>query len=417
MKKVHSPFYFPINLSILPFTYQLQVYYKNLENHEKPKMNLFKITIVFVIIANSLTLSGQEKLSNDKRTLKESFKDHFLIGTAMNQQQIAGIDTTAIKIITTQFNSIVAENAMKSMYLQPKEGQFIFDQSDRFVDFGIKNDLKIIGHTLIWHSQAPDWFFKDSLGNDIGREALISRMEKHIKTVVGRYRGKIYGWDVVNEAFNDDGTWRRSKFFEIIGEEFFSLAFKFAHEADPEAQLYYNDYNTALTAKRDGIAEKILKLKKMGLRIDGIGMQQHNSLTFPSIEEIEKSINKFFGLGLKVMITELEVSVLPWADSGPTAEITSTEAYRKKLDPYKDGLPDEINKELGDRYLSLFNLYLKHKEKIGRVTLWGVSDKDSWLNNFPIKGRKNYPLFFDRDYMPKSFVKDIIVLSDKFREN
>ena len=381
-------------------------------------MKLLSRTCLFVMTVCSLQLYGQglTRVNSETPTLKDAFRAHFSLGTAMGHRQISGSDTASLKIIKMHFNAIVAENAMKSMYLQPIENQFDFEQADRFVDFGVKNGMKIIGHTLIWHSQTPDWFFKDSLGNEISRDLLIQRMEKHIKTVVGRYRGRVNGWDVVNEAVTDDGKWRRSKFYDIIGERFFALAYKFAQEADPEAELYYNDYNTAIPKKREGIAEKVLQLKKAGIRIDAIGMQQHNSLSFPLIGEIERSINRFSELGLKILITELDVDVLPPTDNGPTAEVSSVETYRENLDPYVGDLPEEKMKKLGDRYLSLFELYLRHREKIERVTLWGVSDSDSWLNNFPIRGRTNYPLLFDRDFKPKSFVKDIIGLGYRFPE-
>lgn len=345
--------------------------------------------------------------------LKEAFAGKFSIGTALNLNQIWARDTAALAVVKKQFNSVVAENCMKSMFLQPKEGKFNFKDADRFVEFAEKNNMQIIGHTLIWHSQTPEWFFKDKQGRDVSREVLINRMRKHIHTVVSRYKGKIFGWDVVNEAILDNGEWRDSKFYQIVGPEFIELAFKFAHEADPHVELYYNDYSTAIPEKRNGIMDMIKKVKASGARVDGIGMQEHNALDNPSLDEVEKTIVGFASLGAHVMVTEMDISVLPHVRQNMGAEVGETYAYDKTLNPYETGLPAEKMAELGRRYVDFFQLYLKHADKISRVTLWGVGDGDSWKNNWPIPGRKDYPLLFDRTYQPKPFVKDIIALIQK----
>ncbi len=326
--------------------------------------------------------------------------------------QLRSAHHPAIDVVKTQFNSIVAENAMKSMYLQPKEGEFDFRDADLFVEFGEKNDMKIIGHTLIWHSQAPEWFFVDKEGKDVSKEVLIERMRKHIHTVVSRYKGRVHGWDVINEAVLDNGEWRQSKFYEIIGEDFFRLAFQFAHEADPHAELYYNDYNTAIPAKREGIARIVRAVLDAGGKVDAIGMQEHHDLQFPSVNDVENTIKAFADIGVKVMVTEMDISVLPRPRHGMSAEISETSAYKKGLNPYTEGLPEEVMQQLGKRYLDFFNLYLKYHNKIDRVTLWGVSDQDSWLNHFPVRGRTDYPLLFDRNYAPKPFVRELISLTE-----
>lgn len=375
------------------------------------------ITLLLLCLAALSVLTGSANAQlpatgENPVTLKQAFKDKFFIGTALTTSQLRGSNPQAIEVVKEHFNSIVAENSMKSMYLQPKEGEFDFREADRFVEFGEENGLKIIGHTLIWHSQAPKWFFVDQNGQDVSRDMLIERMRNHIHTVVSRYRGRIHGWDVVNEAVLDNGEWRKSKFYEIIGEDFFKLAFQFAHEADPDAELYYNDYNTAIPSKRNGIARIVKEVLNSGGKIHAIGMQEHHGLHFPAVEEVENTIKTFSGLGVQVMVTEMDISVLPRPRPNMSAEISETSEYRKELNPHTEGLPEDVMIQLGKRYADFFKLYLKHQDKIDRVTLWGVSDKDSWLNHFPVRGRTDYPLLFDRSYRPKPFVSDIISLAE-----
>ncbi|MDF2515057.1 MAG: 1,4-beta-xylanase [Sphingobacterium sp.] len=349
----------------------------------------------------------------DSLSLKEAFEDKFFIGTALNLDQIWERDVRAVAVVKQQFNSIVAENCMKSMFLQPREGEFFFKDADRFIAFGQQNKMQIIGHTLIWHSQTPAWFFVDKNGKDVSRDILIERMRKHIHTVVSRYKGKVSGWDVVNEAILDNGEWRKSKFYEIIGPEFIKLAFQFAHEADPNAELYYNDYSTAIPEKRKGIMAMVQQVKAAGGKVSGIGMQEHNALDNPSLAEVEKTILGFSSLGVNVMVTEMDISVLPHVRPNMGAEVGERHAYRKEANPYEKGLPADKMAELGKRYVDFFRLYLKHQDKISRVTLWGVGDGDSWKNGWPIPGRTDYPLLFDRHYQAKPFVKDIIALTQK----
>ncbi|MBN2814284.1 MAG: endo-1,4-beta-xylanase [Bacteroidales bacterium] len=347
-------------------------------------------------------------------TLKDALKGKFYIGTALNTAQITEKDTASCGVIREHFNAIVAENCMKSGPIQPKEGAFDFKLADQFVAFGEKNNKHITGHALIWHSQAPRWFFKDTLGNDVSREVLIERMKKHIYTVVGRYKGKVKGWDVVNEAIEDDGSYRKSKFYQILGEDFIKLAFQFAHEADPDAELYYNDYSMALEGRRNGVVAMVRKLQEAGLRIDAIGMQCHVGLDYPDLVEFEKSIQAFAALGVKVMITEMDLSVLPMPDYKVGADVNARFEYQKTLNPYAEGLPDSVNTAFENRYLDFFKLFLKHQDVITRVTLWGVNDANSWKNNWPVRGRTDYPLLFDRKNQPKPVVQKIIEAANKY---
>lgn len=363
------------------------------------------------MLLSSGSLTAQQ--ATERLALKAAFADKFAIGTALNLKQIYEKDSKAKPLIESQFNTITAENCMKAMYLQPREGEFNFKDADRFVEYGEKHGMRLIGHTLIWHSQAPSWFFKDKDGKEVSKEVLIERMRKHIHTVLSRYKGRIKGWDVVNEAILDNGEWRQSKFYQIIGEDFVRLAFQFAHEADPDAELYYNDYSMFLEGRRKGVVSMVRKLQEKGGKIDGIGMQGHLNIDYPALSDFENSLLAFSALGVKVMITEMEISVLPAPKQTRGAEVSTRFTYNKQLDPYAKGLPKDKELLLGQRYKDFFALFLKHRDKIDRVTVWGVTDGDSWKNNWPVPGRTDYPLLFDRNYRPKSFVADIIDIATK----
>ena len=370
--------------------------------------NKFKLLLLTFISLQVMMFSCQLKSKKENLSLKNALSNKFLIGAALNTPQIQGNDTSSVKIITTHFNSVVAENCMKSEIIQPKKGEFDFALADQFVEFGESNNMFVIGHTLIWHSQLAGWFFVDDEGNDVNREELIERMKNHIYTVVGRYKGRVKGWDVVNEAILDDGSFRQSKFYNIIGEEYIKLAFQFAHEADPDAQLYYNDYSMTNAGKRDGVVNMVKSLQEQGVRIDGVGMQAHCTMNYPLISEFEKSILAFSDLGVQVMITELDISAIPSPFEIEGADVASRFDYKESMDPYKDGMPDSVQVAFNKRYMDFFKLFLQHKEKIQRVTVWGVNDNQSWRNYWPIKGRTDYPLLFDRQNKAKSIVNEII---------
>lgn len=370
----------------------------------------FKYKYAFIAFSVILGLTSciKNHTSRPEVSLKEAFSGKFYMGVAMDSAQIIGIDTAGIRIIKQHFNSVVAENCMKSEVIQPKEGEFNFTLADQFVNFGEKNDMFTIGHVLIWHSQAPAWFFTDKNGKDVSREVLIQRMKTHISTLVGRYKGKVKSWDVVNEAINDDGSWRENKFYQIIGKEYVKLAFQFAYEADSSADLIYNDYSMALPGRREGVVKMVKELQQQGIKITGIGMQCHIHLNSPPVDEFEKSLVAFAELGVKVMITEMDISVLPTLNTNDGADISTNYQYDKSLNPYSDKLSDSVATALANRYISFFKLFLKHQDKISRVTVWGVNDSQSWLNNWPVHGRTDYPLLFDRNFKPKPFVQTII---------
>lgn len=359
-----------------------------------------------ILAATFLASCGNTQTTTNGVSLKEAVGDQFLIGTALNVFQSSGRDTNAVNIVKKHFNAIVAENCMKMEEVHPEEGKYTFDQADQFVKFGEDNGLTITGHCLIWHSQCPEWFFQDENGKEVSPEVLKQRMKDHIYTVAKRYKGKLKGWDVVNEAIIEDGSYRKSKFYQILGEEFIPLAFQYAHEADSDAELYYNDYGMDNEGRRNGVVKLIRSLKEKGLRIDAVGMQGHMGMDYPKIEEFEKSMLAFAAEGVKVMITEWDMSALPTARQ--SANITDTIAFRKSLNPYTETLPDSVSQAWNARMKQFFNLFEKHADIVTRVTAWGVTDGDSWKNDFPMKGRHDYPLLFDRNYQPKAFVTELI---------
>jgi endo-1,4-beta-xylanase len=336
-----------------------------------------------------------------KPTLKQAFSKHFLVGSALNLEQITGADSAAIALVEEQFNSITPENILKWESVHPEPGRYRFDAADSYVALGEKNRMFIVGHTLIWHNQTPKWVFEDGSEKPADRATLLGRMRDHIQTVVGRYKGRIRGWDVVNEALEDDGTLRKTPWLAIIGNDYIQKAFEFAAEADPDAELYYNDYNLWKPEKAAAAIGLVKELRSKGVRVGGIGEQGHWALDYPSLGEAEAAIRSFAELGVNVLITELDISVLPnpWQYTG--AEIQRNFELQKKLNPFPEALPDSVQEALAVRYGGIFALFLRYGGPISRVTFWGVHDGQSWLNGWPVKGRTNYPLLFDRRCRPK----------------
>ena len=369
--------------------------------------------IILLLLTVMFSFSYGEVFAKDGNSLKKALKNKFLIGVSVNTHQSSGKDVAAVEIVKKNFNSIVAENCMKSSVIHPKENKYNFAQADEFVSFGESNQMAIIGHCLIWHSQLAPWFCVDKDGNNVSPEVLKKRMKDHITTIVKRYKGRIKGWDVVNEAIEDNGAYRKTKFYEILGEEYILLAFQYAHEVDPDAELYYNDYSMAQPGRREAVVKMVNDLKKRGIRIDAIGMQGHIGMDYPKISEFEKSMLAFAGTGVKIMITELDLTVIPSPNPNVGAEVSASFEYKKEMNPYPDGLPEEVSKAWTERMNDFFRLFLKHHNLITRVTLWGVADQNSWRNDWPMRGRTDYPLLFDRNYQPKPVVGLIIKEAEK----
>ena len=345
--------------------------------------------------------------------LKDAFAGSFLVGAALNEAQFREQDQRGASIVKSQFNTVTPENILKWESVHPRLGEYAFDAPDRYVAFGERNGMFIVGHTLVWHSQTPRWVFFDASGNRVSRDTLLARMRDHIHTVVGRYKGRIKGWDVVNEAVDEDGSLRKSLWHEIIGPDYIEKAFQWANEADPQAELYYNDYSVENAPKRNGIVALVKNLQAKGIRITAVGLQGHNRLEWPTLAQQDSTIAAFAALGLKVAITELDIDVLPRATRAQTADVSLSAAPAASLNPYAAGLPDSVQQALAKRYADLFSVYMKHRDAITRVTFWGVADGDSWLNGWPVRGRTSYPLLFDRAGQPKPAFDAVIRTAQK----
>ena len=343
-------------------------------------------------------------------SLRDVFQNDFLIGAALNASQFTPSEkeNNEVALIKKHFNSITPENALKWGEIHPEPDRYNFGPADNYVDFGVKNKMFIIGHNLIWHNQTPRWVFEDEKGNPVDRDTLLKRMREHILTVVGRYKGRIKGWDVINEAVSDDGSLRKSNWLKIIGEDYLVKAYQFAHEADPDAQLYYNEYSMENTPKGPGVIALIKRLQAAGIPLTAVGIQGHYKMNWPSTKDVGRTIDKFLKLGVKVMITELDVDVLPAPSRSISANVSDTFQANAKLNPYTNGLPDSVQQALARRYADLFAVFVKHRSQITRVTFWGVTDTGSWLNNWPVHGRTSYPLLFDRQGRAKPAFDSVI---------
>jgi len=356
-------------------------------------------------LAMSLGMSAQTA------SLKDAYEGCFLVGAALNPPEFTGEKN--YELIKTQFNAISPENVLKWEIVHPQPDKYAFTLADQYVEFGVKNHMEILGHNLVWHSQTPKWVFEDEKGKPLTRDALLQRMREHIQTVVGRYKGKIDEWDVVNEALNEDGTMRQSQWMKIIGPDYIQKAFEYAHEADPKAQLEYNDYNLENPAKREGAIKIVKELKEKGIQIDAVGLQDHFDMEWAPVSDLDATISDFEKLGVKVRITELDVDLLPKATQQQTSDVSVNVASDPKLNPYPNGLPAEMQQKLATRYADLFSTYAKHCGEVTRVTFWGVTDADSWKNGWPVRGRTNYPLLFDREGKPKPAFQAVIAAAPK----
>lgn len=371
-----------------------------------------RLTFTIITIAILFVLSSANGLYNSNKikvdSLSDRYKDLFHLGAAINEDLILGKDIQSENIVTSEFNSITPENSLKWMYLQPSPNKFNFITADKYVELGVKKNMHIIGHALVWHNQLADF-----MKNTSSSAEFTNHVKNHINTVVSRYKGKIDAWDVVNEALNEDGSLRESIFNKHMGTNYIEEVFSLAENADPEADLIYNDYNLYKPAKRQGVLHLVKNLKANGIKINAIGVQAHWRLKSPSLHEIEQIILDISGAGVDLMFTELDITVLPnpWELVG--AEVTQNFSKFEgdpKMDPYTNGLPKDIEIQLAKRYKDIFKLFIKHQDKISRVTFWGVMDQHSWLNDWPIKGRTNYPLLFDREYQPKLAYKTLVNL-------
>jgi len=368
-----------------------------------------------LISATLITDDDSLKDPDPEKGLKDYYKKYFSIGVAVNMQAIRGEQA---KLVIKEFNSVTAENDMKMGPIHPKENEYNWANADSIVAFAQRNNIQVRGHNLLWHSQAPSWMFKDEAGNNVSKEVLLKRLKDHITAVMTRYKGKIYAWDVVNEAIDDnpDVYMRNTLWYQIAGDDFIPAAFRYAREVDPKAALYYNDYNSENPSKRDKIYKLVKSLIDAKVPIDGIGLQGHWKLADPSPELIREALDKYASLGVKLQITELDVTIRepqPRRAPGDTSPV---------VQPYDSGYTASIAKRQTARYESIFKIFRDYKKVITNVTFWNLSDKQSWLDgrggglaggaaassNAPPVRRKAYPLLFDENFQRKEAYKAVV---------
>jgi len=370
------------------------------------RRSLTWIAFLFLFLVVAMTGCSQ----NSPKQLKNAYRNMFLIGTALNRMDILNPDSPSLPVVKMHFSSITPENVMKWEVIHLEPNRYDFTAADAFVAFGEENNMHMVGHTLVWHSQTPAWVFKDVSGEPADRETLLQRLRDHISTVVGRYKGPLHAWDVVNEALEDDGRYRQSPWMRIIGKEYIEKAFQWAHEADPHAKLYYNDFNMWYPGRREKVIQIVRDFLSRGIPIHGIGLQGHWGLDYPPLEALEESINAYADLGLEIAITEMDMDMLPSPGPYTGADINAHFEARKEIDPWHDGLPDSMQVVVSSRWVQFFQVLNRHHDKIERVTIWGVQDGASWRNNWPVRGRTAYPLLFDRNYRPNPAFDAIIKL-------
>lgn len=334
---------------------------------------------------------GTEINPDSLKGLKDYYSDFFPVGVAVAPGSLSGAQSI---LILKHFSSLTAENVMKPALIHPEEKRYNWDNADKIADFAVANGMLMRGHTLVWHNQTGAWMFKDASGNKVAKDVLLSRLKDHINQVVTRYKGKVYAWDVVNEAIDDDDSkfYRETDWYKICGEEYIAKAFQWAHEADPDALLFYNDYNTEFAGKRDKVYRLVKQLIDNGVPIHGIGIQGHWNINNPSEKELRDAIEKYSSLGLKIQITELDVSVYGSNETNPADNVFTAQREQKQLEKYK----------------MAFRVFRDYKNTISGITFWNVSDKSSWLDNFPVAGRKNYPLLFDQNLKPKKVYWEVV---------
>jgi len=354
--------------------------------------------------------------------LKDAFQDKFLVGVALNEGQIRHLDAKADSVIALHFNAIEPENCLKSESVHPEKDRYEWELADKYVDYGTQAGLEVYGHVLIWHSQLSPWFCVDEEGNDVSPEELKARMKDHITTVMTRYKGRIKGWDVVNEAIEDDGSWRQSPFYRILGEEFIPLAFQYAHEADPDCELYYNDYGQHHAGRHARVMELVKMLKDRGLRIDAVGFQGHCGMDYPPVDTLERYMQEVASLGVGICVTEWDQQIMPTltmsadiADMYGSSSFTELSAnpdfaqrMKALLDPYPDGIPASVREQWNDKAEEFWDMLARNSDIIRRVNVWGLIDTQSWKYGWPVPTRKDEPLLFDGQYRAKPVVDRLI---------
>ncbi len=353
--------------------------------------------MVLLLLLQQFQLVAQNG-TEDSKGLKDYYKDYFRIGVAVSPQALKREGEA--KLVLQQFNSLTPENAMKMGPIHPRENEYAWAGADSIVAFAERNHLKVRGHTLCWHNQTPSWLFVDTAGKTVSKEVLLQRLKDHITAVVGRYKGRVYAWDVVNEVISDapGEYFRNSLWYQVCGEDFVAKAFEYAHAADPQALLFYNDYNEINAGKREKIYTMVKKLKEAGVPIHGIGLQGHWAINEPSGPQLDSTIGRLAQLGLPLQVTELDISVYPKEHN---ARERAAADYDTSFSAWKEQRQAEV-------YKTCFAVFRKYRQSITGITFWNISDRSSWLDNFPVRGRKDYPLLFDREFKPKKAFWEVV---------
>lgn len=362
--------------------------------------------------------------------LKDAYRDYWRTSVSVNQWEvqaqpgyenkldytgfIGGDQTAHWTNVEKHFDWVVAENCMKCEVIHPQEGVYDFTLADQFVDKALASGLKVMGHCLIWHSQCAKWFHYDKDGKLVSKEVLKKRMKEHITTVMSHFKGRVSAWDVVNEAFEDDASPRNSLFYQILGTDYIPLAFQYAHEADPTAELYYNDFSMNKPQKIEGVVEFFRPLIEKGLPVTAIGLQGHmileDNVDNSVIKQYDHTIKTVATLGIPAFFSELDLSVLPNPYGFSGANVSDRFSYTPDKDPFKDGLTKQQAQKMNLFWVDFYKMLISNKENILRVGFWCVNDANSWRNDFPIKGRTDYATLFNRDNSPKECVSEIINL-------
>jgi endo-1,4-beta-xylanase len=362
--------------------------------------------------------AASDKNNETETSLAKAYEKYWYTGISVNQWETASDNnpqTKDWKVIVDNFNWVVAENCMKCEVVHPEQNRYDFTLADQFVDKARSANLKVMGHCLIWHSQCAKWFHYDNDGNLVSADTLKARMKEHITTVMNHFKGRVDAWDVCNECFEDDGSFRNSLFYQILGEDFIKLAFEYAHEADPDVELYYNDYSMNKASKVEAVANFFAPLVKNGLPLTAINMQGHIILDDGAqkiISDYEHSIETIKTVGVKTGFSELDLSVLPNPYGFSGANVSDMFAYRPEMDPYIDSLPTARQQEIDQFWIDFYKMLIKNADMITRVNFWCLNDGNSWRNDFPIRGRKDYATLFDRNNNPKSTIAKLIKLVD-----
>lgn len=371
----------------------------------KNSIQVLMVTFVSIVVLKCGS-SRQASTAAEEKGLKDYYKGYFDVGVAVSPR---ALKTDEADLVLKHFNSMTPENAMKMGPIHPREGQFNWRDADSIVAFAQRHGMRLRGHTLVWHSQAPVWFFTNGTGDTVNRDVLLQRMKEHITAVVTRYKGKIFAWDVVNEVISDNPRefYRNSPFLRIIGEDFIEHAFRFAHEADPDALLFYNDYNEINAVKRGKIIQMIRNLQAKGVPIHGVGLQGHWAISEPSYGQLDSTLGEFAHLGLPMHITEVDISVYP-------KEHNARERNASDFDTTYSAAKEAAQAE---KYRMCFELFRKYRNQISSVTFWNISDRHSWLDNFPVQNRKDYPLLFDRNLQPKKAYWEVVRFTPESPDN